>query len=64
MGSTTVPIDVRTHRELVPLADDLGVTLGQAVAIAVRSLRQRLMVRELAVPLRDDEQTWLTADLG
>jgi hypothetical protein len=59
-----VPIDVRTHRALVQLADDLGATVGQAVTVAVRSFRHRLMGRDLATPLRDDEVEWLEAELG
>lgn len=64
MQSTSVRIDAATHDELKRLAADLGTTVGQAVAVAVRSIRQHRMGQELAAPLRDDESAWLDADLG
>lgn len=64
MQSTSVRIDTATHQELKRLADDLGTTVGQAVAIAVRSLRQDHIGQELVAPLRDDETSWLDAELG
>lgn len=64
MQSTSVRIDVLTHEELKRLAKDLGTTVGQAVAIAVRLLRQDRIGRDLATPLRDDEAAWLDAELG
>jgi hypothetical protein len=64
MQSTSVRIDGDTHQELKRLADSLGVTVGQTVTLAVRSLRQRRMGEDLATPLREDEVAWLDADLG
>ncbi|NLD76332.1 MAG: hypothetical protein GX643_06670 [Acidimicrobiales bacterium] len=64
MQSTSVRIDRSTHEELKRLADDLGTTVGNAVALAVRALRQARMGAELADPLREDETAWLHADLG
>ena len=64
MQSTSVRIDGATHEELKRLAKELGTTVGQAVAVAVRSIRQDRIGRELAAPLRDEEKTWLDADLG
>lgn len=64
MQSTSVRIDTATHEELKRLAQDLGTTVGQAVAIAVRSLRQARIGQELSAPLRDDETGWLDAELG
>lgn len=64
MQSTSVRIDVTTHEELKRLANDLGTTVGQAVAIAVRLLRQDRIGRDLSAPLRDDEAAWLDAELG
>lgn len=64
MQSTSVRIDVLTHEELKRLAKDLGTTVGQAVAIAVRLLRQDRIGRDLATPLRDDEAAWLDAEVG
>ena len=64
MHSTSVRIDVVTHEELKRLASDLDTTVGNAVTLAVRALRQDRMGAELAAPLRDDETAWLDADLG
>ncbi|MDQ3385258.1 MAG: hypothetical protein M3503_04500 [Actinomycetota bacterium] len=64
MQSTSVRIDVATHEELKVLATELGTTVGRAVALAVRSIRQDRMGRELAAPLDGDEMTWLGAELG
>ncbi len=64
MQSTSVRIDAATHEELKRLADELGTTVGQAVAAAVRCMRQDRVGQELAAPLRDDESAWLDADLG
>jgi antitoxin component of RelBE/YafQ-DinJ toxin-antitoxin module len=64
MQSTSVRIDVATHEELKRLAADYGTTVGQAVALAVRALRQDRMGRELSSPLRSDESGWLNAGVG
>jgi len=64
MRSARVRIDVHTHDELKRLADHLGVTVGQTVTLAVRSLRQERMGAELTAPLAADESAWLDADLG
>jgi hypothetical protein len=64
MQSTSVRIDVSTHEELKRLASELHTTVGNAVALAVRALRQDQVGAELAQPLRDDEALWLDADLG
>jgi antitoxin component of RelBE/YafQ-DinJ toxin-antitoxin module len=64
MQSTSVRIDVATHEELKRLAADYGTTVGQAVALAVRALRQDRMGRELSSPLRSDESGWLNAEVG
>jgi hypothetical protein len=64
MQSTSVRIDVATHDELKRLAADLGTTVGHAVTIAVRSLRQARAGHQLASSLRDDEAAWLDAELG
>jgi hypothetical protein len=45
------------------LARGLGITLGEAVAIAVRRLRQQRIGKELSAPLTKDESDWLGADL-
>ncbi len=64
MQSTSVRIDHATHRELKRLADELGTTVGETVALAVRRLRQDRIGEELTVIQRDEEVAWLDADLG
>jgi len=64
MSSTSVRIDRDTHEELKRLARDLGTTVGEAVAIAARRLRQQRIGKELSIPLSQDEIVWLDADLG
>ena len=64
MHTTSVRIDGATHDELKRLASDLGTTVGHTVTLAVRSLRQDRIGHDLTAPLRDDETTWLDAELG
>ncbi len=64
MQSTSVRIDVATHQELKRLAEALGTTVGEAVALAVRRLRQDQMGAELRAELSQNEIDWLDADLG
>lgn len=64
MQSTSVRIDKSTHEELKRLASELDTTVGNTVAMAVRTLRQDRTGAELAAPLRHDEAAWLDADLG
>jgi len=64
MQSTSVRIDVATHDELKRLAAELGTTVGHTVALAVRSLRQQRVGRQLTAPLSDEESGWLDAELG
>ena len=64
MQSTSVRVDVATHEEIKRLASDMGTTVGETVALAVRRLRQERMGHELSAPLRDDESAWLDAELG
>ena len=64
MHSTSVRIDVSTHDELKRLAAEFNTTVGNTVALAVRALRQDRIGSELQAPLRDDETSWLDADLG
>lgn len=64
MQSTSVRIDHATHQELKRLADQLGTTVGETVALAVRRLRQDRIGEELTASLSDDETAWLDADLG
>ena len=65
MQTTSVRIDVATHRQLKELARQLGTTVGDTVSLAVRTLRQDRIGRELAAtPLTDEETAWLDADFG
>ncbi|MEN8234921.1 MAG: hypothetical protein ABFR89_08395 [Actinomycetota bacterium] len=64
MQSTSVRIDTKTHQEVKRLASELGVTVGDTVALAVRRLRQDQIGEELASSLTHDEVEWLDADLG
>jgi predicted DNA-binding protein len=64
MQTTSVRIDTETHEELKRLAQELGTTVGHAVTLAVRALRQDRVGNQLARPLRADEMAWLDADLG
>lgn len=63
-STTSVRIDPETHEELKRLARELGTTVGEAVAIPARRLRQQLIGQELSTPLTQDEVDWLDADLG
>lgn len=64
MHTTSVRIDRSTHEEVKRLAAELGRTVGETVALAVRRLRQERMGRQLAAELTDPETAWLDADLG
>lgn len=64
MHSTSVRIDASTHDELKRLADELNTTVGNTVALAVKSLRQDQIGRELSATLGEYEVAWLDADLG
>lgn len=64
MQTTSVRIDSSTHLELKHLAAELGNTVGQTVAIAVRRLRQDHIGKQLNAALTDDETAWLDAELG
>ncbi len=64
MPSTSVRVDRETHEELKKLARELGTTVGEAVAIAARRLRQQRIGRDLNAALTKEEVDWLEADLG
>lgn len=64
MPITSVRVDRETHEELKKLARDLGTTVGEAVAIAARRLRQQRIGQDLKTPLTEAETSWLDADLG
>jgi antitoxin component of RelBE/YafQ-DinJ toxin-antitoxin module len=64
MQSTSVRIDQSTHQELKRLASELGTTVGETVALAVRRLRQDRIGEELTTVISKDEVDWLDAHLG
>jgi hypothetical protein len=64
MQSTSVRIDVTTHRELKRLAAALGTSVGDTVALAVRRLRQDQIGADLSSDPTGEEIEWLDADLG
>jgi len=63
MRNRSVRIGADTHQELKRLAAALGTTVGDTVALAVRSLRQERMGTQLQADLTDEEVDWLEADL-
>ena len=63
MQSTSVRIDVTTHRELKRLAASLGTSVGETVALAVRRLRQDQIAADLRRELITQDAAWLDADL-
>ncbi len=64
MHSTSVRIDADTHAEIKKLAESLGTTVGDTVAIAIRRLRQDEIGEQLTTPLTANEIDWLDADFG
>ncbi len=64
MQSTSVRIDVATHEMIKRLASDLGTSVGDTVALAVRRLQQEHLGEELKAALTPEETRWLDADLG
>lgn len=64
MQSTSVRIDVTTHRELKKLALSMGTSVGDTVALAVRRLRQDQIAADLRSALSTPDAAWLDADLG
>ena len=64
MQSTSVRIDTATHEELKRLASELGSSVGDTVALAVRRLRQEQIGKELRASVTPQESRWLDADLG
>jgi thiazole synthase ThiGH ThiG subunit len=64
MHTTSVRIGSATHAELKRLSVELGTSVGETVAIAVRRLRQEQIGKQLAAPLSSAEVSWLDAELG
>ena len=57
-------VDAQTHNEIKKLAESMGTTVGDTVAIAIRRLRQDKIGEQLKTPLTVSESEWLDADLG
>ena len=64
MQSTSVRIDLSTHLQIKQLAAELGTTVGETVALAIRRLRQDQIGAELTAGLSEEEVEWLDAELG
>jgi hypothetical protein len=64
MRSTSVRIDMATHELIKGLASELGTSVGDTVALAVRRLQQEHLGKELRTELTPHETRWLDADLG
>jgi len=64
MHSTSVRIDSATHEELKRLAAEFDTTVGNAVTLAVRALRQDHIGHQLHSAQTDPETAWLDADFG
>lgn len=62
--TTTIRVSRVTREELRDLAARRQQTVAETVSQAVRLLRQDDMGRDLAVPLTDEEESWLDADAG
>ncbi len=64
MHRTSVRIDTDTHQQLKKLAVELGMTVGETVALAVRRLHQDRIGEDLTAEPTTDEIAWLDADVG
>jgi len=62
--TTTFRVSRAARDALHKLAIQRGETLTDTVARAARLLEQEIIGNELSQPLRDDELTWLDADVG
>jgi hypothetical protein len=62
--TTTIRISRSTHEEIKWLARGRHRTVAETVSRAVRLLRQDEIGRDLAVPLTDEELSWLDAEAG
>lgn len=64
MQTTSVRVDVETHRELKKIAGEMHLSVGETVRYAVRRLHQEQLGTDLATALTREEVNWLDADLG
>lgn len=58
------PARLIRQQELKRLASELGTSVCETVALAVRRLRQDRIGEDLTAPITQDEVSWLDADLG
>ena len=63
-AESSLAVSLEPWQELKRLASELGATVGETVALAVRRLRQDRIGDELVASLTPDEVVWLDADLG
>jgi len=64
MHTTSVRIDLETHRELKRIASEFNLSVGQTVRYAVQRLEQSRIGEQLHTKLSVEESQWLDADLG
>jgi hypothetical protein len=64
MQSTSVHTDRTTHEEPKQPAAEIGATVGETVAFAVRRLRQERIGEDLCAALTSIETSCLDAELG
>lgn len=64
MHTTSVRIDLETHRELKRIASELNLSVGQTVRYAVQRLEQSRFGEQLHTKLSVEESQWLDADPG
>ena len=62
--SVSIDVSEQTHRALSHLAEEMGMTMGDTLAVAVRRLMQHHMGQDLAARLDAEEIDWLEADLS
>lgn len=62
--TTTIRISRDTHAQVTRLAAERHETIDETVNLAIRTLRQDAMGRDLATALTDEETAWLDADAG
>ena len=64
MESVIIDVSEQTHRALSDLAEEMGMTMGDTLAVAVRRLMQHRMGQDLTARLDAEEIDWLEADLS
>ncbi|MBA3741348.1 hypothetical protein [Sporichthya sp.] len=62
MQSRSVRVDLSTHREIKALAAELGTSIGDTVALAIRRLRQDQIGAQLRTEQTAAEAAWQDAE--